>query len=320
MSNPIDVARKVLRIESEAIGNLLSRLDDNFEKVVDIIYRCEGRIVVTGMGKSGVICKKIAATLASTGTPAFFLHPAEAVHGDLGMVVGGDVVLALSQSGETKEILELIEVIRRLGATLISLVGRSSSSLARLSDVFLDVSVDREACPIGLAPTASTTASLALGDAIAVACMEKRGFGVEDFALYHPGGSIGKKFVKVHQLMHKGDEIPKVFTHTPMRDVICEMTSKGLGLTTVVSKEECLEGIIVDGDLRRLLQREDDVLGKKAEECMTRNPVRISRDELSVSALKIMEDRKITSLLIVDERGGVEGVLHLHDLWRTQMF
>jgi arabinose-5-phosphate isomerase len=315
-----DSAKKVLRIEAEAILDLLNRIDARFEKAVEVLYSCRGRVIVTGMGKSGIICKKIAATLNSTGTPALFLHPAEAIHGDLGMIVRGDTVLAVSNSGETQEILELIETLKRLGIPLISMVGNPQSSLARYSDVVLDVSIRREACPLGLAPTASTTAALAMGDALAISISERRGFKAEDFANLHPGGKLGKKLMRVESLMHTGEQVPVVSLDTLMRDVIYEISRKGLGMTCVIQSNRRVAGIITDGDLRRLLERDDHLLGKTAGACMNPKPRLIDRQELAATALQIMEERKITSLLVTDVEGQLEGVLHLHDLWQMQMF
>jgi arabinose-5-phosphate isomerase len=315
-----ETAKKVLRIEAEAIIEMMDRIDTRFEKAVEVLCACRGRVVVTGMGKSGIICKKIAATLSSTGTPALFLHPAEAIHGDIGMVVQGDVVLALSNSGETEEILKLLETLKRLGIPLISMVGNSQSTLARYSDVVLDVSIRREACPLGLAPTASTTAALALGDALAIALSERKGFRAEDFASLHPGGKLGKRLLRVENLMHVGDEIPLVDVNTLMRDVIYEISRKKLGMTCVVRDGSLIAGIITDGDLRRLFQRGEHILSKTAEECMNPNPRVIDRAALAVTALQIMEERKITSLLVASADGRIEGVLHLHDLWQMQMF
>ncbi|MBI1745524.1 MAG: KpsF/GutQ family sugar-phosphate isomerase [Acidobacteria bacterium] len=315
----LESARRILGIEAEAIRELIGRLDDRFERAVRLLYDCRGRVVTTGMGKSGIICKKIAATLASTGTPALFLHPAEAVHGDLGMVAKGDVVLALSNSGETTEIMALIERLKRLNIPVISFVGSLTSPLARASDISLDVGVRQEACSLGLAPSASTTASLALGDALALALSELRGFKEEDFATLHPGGSLSRKFLRLREAMHTGAAIPKVHADTGMRDVIYEMSNKGFGLTSVVTDHDVLVGIITDGDLRRFWQRHSNILEKTAAEVMTKNPVTIADDELAAKALALMEERKITALLITDSHGVLEGIVHLHDLWRTQM-
>ncbi|MCI0626045.1 MAG: KpsF/GutQ family sugar-phosphate isomerase [Acidobacteria bacterium] len=313
-------AKKVLRIEAEAITGLVDRIDHRFEAAIEALYACSGRVVVTGMGKSGIICRKIAATLASTGSPSLFLHPAEANHGDLGMIVRGDVVLAVSNSGETEELLWLAEALKRLGIFLISLVGNPDSRLARASDVVLDVSISREACPLGLAPTASTTAALAMGDALAIALSEKRGFKAEDFAHLHPGGKLGKRFQRVENLMHSGNLLPAVGTETPMRDVIYEISKKGLGVTAVVGDGSKVVGVITDGDLRRLLQQDESMVKSTAGACMHPNPLTISRDELAAVALRMMEEKKVTSLLVASPEGVLEGVIHIHDLWQTQMF
>jgi len=345
------IGENVVRIEAEALRALADRLAGPmakaFEQAVEMLYGCGGRVVVTGMGKSGLVARKIAATLSSTGTPALFLHPAEAVHGDLGMLVRGDVVLALSSSGETEEIVALLPTIKRLGLGLIAMTGdgfdfaspqglkpgsvsspsgtakavpsRELSTLAQAADVALDCSVAQEACSLGLAPTASTTTMLALGDALAMALAEKRGFKEEDFADLHPGGKLGKKLARVESLMHSGDAVPRVAPATRMKDVIYEMSRKGLGLTTVVEGEK-LVGVISDGDLRRLLERRGkDTLDLTAGECMTRNPKTIRGDEFAVTALNTMEQKKITSLAVVDGKGRLEGIVHLHDLWGTQM-
>lgn len=315
----LDAAKRILEIEAEAIRDLIGRLDGQFERAVRLLHECKGRVVTTGMGKSGIVCKKIAATLASTGTPALFLHPAEAVHGDLGMVTKGDVVLALSNSGETVEILALLERLKRLDIPLISLVGQLNSTLARASDIALDVGVRQEACPLGLAPSASTTAALALGDALALALLELRGFKEEDFALLHPGGSLRRKFLRVRDIMHTGAEIPMVHTGTPMPDVIYEMSKKGFGMTSVVADQDRLVGIITDGDLRRLLQSGRDILHQTAGDVIQKYPLTVPGDEFAAKALSIMESKKVTSLLITDREGKLEGLIHLHDLWRTQM-
>ncbi|HWG88313.1 MAG TPA: KpsF/GutQ family sugar-phosphate isomerase [Candidatus Acidoferrales bacterium] len=324
------VGSNVVRIEAEALRALAERIagpmSQAFDCAVECLHSCGGRVVVTGMGKSGIIARKIAATLSSTGTPALYLHPAEAIHGDLGMVVKGDVVLALSFSGETDEILQLLATIRRTGVKLVTITGdriyptnsQRRSTLAQAADFALDCSIDKEACSMGLAPTASTTAMLALGDALALALAEKRGFKEEDFANLHPGGKLGKKLARVSQLMHTGDAVPRVERDTRMPDVIYEMSRKGLGITTVVDKGKLL-GVISDGDLRRLLEKRKDVLNLSAGECMTTNPKTIAADEFAASALNIMEQRKITSLVVTKADGAVEGIVHLHDLWGTQM-
>lgn len=317
----LQTARKVLKAELEAIEGLLKRLDQSFEQTVDLLFACRGRVVVTGMGKSGIIGQKIAATLASTGTPAFFLHPAEAVHGDLGMLVKGDVLAALSYGGETEEILELLPTAKRLGVPVIALTGKPRSTLAKAADVVLDISVEREACSLNLTPTASTTVMLALGDALAIALLERHGFREEDFAQLHPGGRLGKKLQRVEALMHKGKDVPRVHLSTPMPDVIYEMSTKGLGMTCVVEDADQLVGIVTDGDLRRLMQkRRKEALDLRAGDCMTRNPVTVSRQELASAALRVMEERKITSVVVVDSDHRVEGVIHIHDLWTTQLF
>jgi arabinose-5-phosphate isomerase len=313
-------ARKVLRIEAEAIIDLIERIDSRFESAVEALYACRGRVVVTGMGKSGIICKKIAATLASTGTPALFLHPAEAIHGDLGMIVRGDIVLAVSNSGETEELMRLLETLKRLGIFLICMAGNPNSTLARYSDILLDVSIKQEACPLGLAPTASTTAALAMGDALAISLSERRGFKQEDFANLHPGGKLGKRLLRVENLMHTGKDMPLVNVSTSMREVIYEISKKGMGMAGVVGGHNKVAGIITDGDLRRLLQRDENVLKKTAGECMHPNPVVIVRQALAATALQMMEEKKITSLLVATDEGKMEGVIHLHDLWQTQMF
>jgi arabinose-5-phosphate isomerase len=318
MSREIEQAKRVLRIESEAISNLIPRLDQKFTAVVKILFDCRGKVVLTGMGKSGFVANKIAATLASTGTPAFFMHPAEGIHGDLGMVVKGDVVVAISNSGETDEIISLLPAIKRLGVKLISLVGRLDSTLARMSDVTLDVSVAEEACPLGLAPTASTTAALAMGDALAAVLLEQRGFKEEDFALIHPGGSIGKRLlIRVRDLMHRDQEVPKVREDALMRDAILEITSKKLGATSVVGDRGELLGILTDGDLRRALERGRNILPHSVSSYMTKNPKVIDEEELAAKALQIMEAFAITSLLVVDEERRVKGIVHMHDILKA---
>ena len=316
----------LVRTEAAALEALAARLEGPmaapFARAVDMILRCgesNGRVVVTGMGKSGIIAQKIAATLSSTGSPALFLHPAEAVHGDLGVLMPGDVVIALSGSGETEEILRLLATLQRMGNALISFVCETKSTLALASDVALDCSVPAEACGLGLAPTASTTAMLALGDALAIAVSLRRGFRVEDFAALHPGGKLGKRLATVRQLMHTGDAVPRVKIETPMTDVIYEMSRKKLGMTTV-EQDGKLAGIISDGDLRRLLERDGpDGLRKTAGEVMNPSPRTISAAEMAVRALHTMEEKKITSLVVVDPEKRIEGVLHLHDLWGTEL-
>jgi arabinose-5-phosphate isomerase len=315
-----DTARKVLEIEADAIRALIPRLDASFDRAVEVLLATTGRVVVTGMGKSGIIAQKISATLASIGTPSLYLHPADATHGDLGRIVKGDALLAVSNSGDTGEILALVPWLKRLGVPLVALSGDPRSPLAQTADVHIDVGVRSEACPLGLAPTASTTAALAMGDALAMALLERRGFTVDDFAVLHPGGRLGKKLMRVEDLMHQGDEIPRVSRDTKMKDVLFEMTSKRLGLTTVVEADGTLLGVISDGDLRRQMERHGyALLDRMAEECMTRTPVLVGRHELATKALDLLESRRITSLLVVDDAGRVEGVLHLHDLWNTEM-
>jgi arabinose-5-phosphate isomerase len=317
------IGANVIRIEAEALRALADRIAGSmasaFGCAVELLYVCAGRVVVTGMGKSGIVGRKIAATLSSTGTPALFLHPAEAVHGDLGMLVAGDVVLALSYGGETEEIVRLLATMKRLQVRLIAVTGEGASTLAQAADVALDCSVAKEACALGLAPTASTTAMMALGDALAVALAQKRGFKEEDFANLHPGGKLGKKLARVESLMHTGDAIPQVTPQTPMPEVIYEMSRKGLGITTVVDGARLL-GVISDGDLRRLLERRGkDVMDLTAGQCMTANPKTIRPDEFAAAALNIMEQKKITSLPVVNGNTELVGIVHLHDLWGTQI-
>jgi arabinose-5-phosphate isomerase len=317
----LDTARRVLRIEAEALGELLRRLDERFEQAVELLLACKGRVVVTGMGKSGLIGRKIAATFSSTGTPAAFLHPAEAIHGDLGMLMRDDVVLAVSYGGETEEIIALLETIKRLGLRMVTLSGNTHSTIAGASDVVLDVSVKEEACSLNLAPTASTTVTMAMGDALAIALLDRRGFSPGDFAALHPGGRLGKKLLRAENLMHAGDVMPRVAATAKMPDVIYEMSKKGLGMTTVVDAEGRLAGILTDGDLRRLMQqRGAATLDLLVGECVTKNPQTIAPGELAGSALRIMEERKITSLVVVDVERRPLGVVHLHDLWTLELF
>ena len=315
----LDLARTVLRTEATAILRLVDTIDRDFERAIEVLFECRGRVVVTGMGKSGIICRKIAATLSSTGTPAFFLHPAEAIHGDLGALRDDDVVIAMSRSGETEEVIRLLESIRRLGARLIAITGDPRSTLAKAADVTLDCGISEEACPFNLAPTASTTAALALGDALAMTLLVRKGFREEDFASLHPGGRLGRRLMRVEQAMHAGDAAPLVRESTLMPEIFHEMSSKRLGMTCVVDDDGRLTGVFTDGDLRRLLTRTTDVLTLTAVQVMTRNPLTIDRRLLAVEALKIMEARKVTSVVVVDGERHVEGVVHLHDLWRTQM-
>jgi arabinose-5-phosphate isomerase len=315
------LARKVLQTEAAAILALVDRVDERFDKAIDLLRQCRGRVILTGMGKSGVICQKISATLSSTGTPSFFLHPAEAMHGDLGAIQGDDVVVALSYSGETDEILRLVETIRRLGARLIAITGAPRSALALAADVALDCSVTEEACPLNLVPTASTTAALAMGDALAMTLLVEKGFRQEDFVSLHPGGKLGKRLMRVDSLMNEGKDCPVVRAETSMRDVIYEMSSKGLGMTCVVDGAEALLGIITDGDLRRHMEKGGDIRTLTAADVMTRGPVSIPPTTLAAEALNIMEGRKITSIVVVDgESRRVVGVVHVHDLWRTELF
>ncbi|MFA7404973.1 MAG: KpsF/GutQ family sugar-phosphate isomerase [Pelobacteraceae bacterium] len=316
----IDEARRVIRVEAQALSAMADRIDDSFEKAIDLILRSPGRVIVSGMGKSGLVGQKIASTMASTGTPAFFLHPAEGIHGDLGMIMTGDVVIAISNSGETEEILRILPSIKRLGAPLVAMSGNSESNLARSSDVFLDVSVAEEACPLGLAPTASTTATLAMGDALAVALLVKRGFKAEDFAIFHPGGALGKKLIlRVEDLMHSGEAVPLVREDTLMKEALFEITDKGLGVTGVSDSCGALIGVITDGDLRRSLEKGFDILNQRASEIMKQGPLRIKRSELAAAALKTMEQRAITSLFVFeDDRSSAPcGIIHLHDILKA---
>ena len=317
----LETARRVLRIEAQAIQDMLGRLDERFGRAVGLLFQCEGRVVVTGMGKSGLIGRKIAATFSSTGTPSLFLHPAEALHGDLGMLVREDVLLAISYSGEAEEIIALLDTVKRLSIPLVTLTGNPRSTLAAASDVVLDIGVKEEACTLNLAPTASTTTSMAMGDALAIALLERRGFGPADFAVLHPGGRLGKKLQRVESLMHAGEAVPRVHVTAKMPDVIYEMSQKGLGMTTVVEGSDRLAGVLTDGDLRRLMQqRKGEAFELTAGECMTRNPVTIAPNELASAALNLMEQRKITSVVVVDAEHRVRGVVHLHDLWTLELF
>ena len=316
---PNDIAREVLDLESRAIRDLIPRLDEKFDRAVDLLHDCRGRVIVTGMGKSGLIGIKIASTLNSTGTPSLFLHPAEAVHGDIGVVVAGDVVLAISYSGETEEPLRLMELLKRLDVTLIAMTGNPESTLARHARVHLDVRIEREASPLELVPTASTTAALAMGDALTMALIARRGFGLDDFARNHPGGRLGRKVLTVGHLMHATDSAPIVKTGTSMREAIRTMSERRLGMTCVVDADGTLTGVVTDGDLRRAIERGEDLLHRRVDDVMTKNPATIGRNELAARALNVLESRKITSLIVVGEADRVEGVLHLHDLWRTQL-
>jgi arabinose-5-phosphate isomerase len=320
VSDILEAARKVLRIEAAAVTALIDRINGEFVRAVEMILACSGRVVVTGMGKSGLICQKIAATMASTGTPALFLHPAEGVHGDLGMIAKGDVVIAVSNSGETEELTRILPVIKRMGLPLIAMAGKSDSTLARAGDVFLDISVKEEACPMQLAPTASTTATLAMGDALAVALLLERGFQEEDFALYHPGGALGKRLLlRVDDLMHGADAVPAVGLDTPLKDALYEISSKKLGITGVVGPGGELVGVFTDGDLRRTIEQGVELLHRPISEFMNRQPKRILRSNLAVKALQRMEEHAITSLFVFEgEADRVPiGVIHLHDLLRA---
>jgi len=316
MDNILDIAKKVLKTEAEAIEGLIERLNGSFQDAIELIYASKGKVIVTGMGKSGLIGKKIAATLASTGTPAFFMHPAEASHGDLGMVSSEDVVIAISNSGETDEILGLIPFLKRFNVRLISMTGEENSTLSKSADVCLDVTVKEEACPLGIVPTASTTAALAMGDAIAVALLIKRGFRQEDFACFHPSGSLGKKlFIKVSDLMHTGEALPLIAPHESMTGAVMEISSKRLGLAIVADNEKRIIGIITDGDVRRGIEKWGKALfDMKADEVMSKNPKTIPAEELAAKALSVMEQYSITVLVVPDERGRAEGVIHLHDI------
>jgi arabinose-5-phosphate isomerase len=313
-------AHRVLDIEIRALQSLASRLGAEFDAAVETILACDGRVVLTGMGKSGLAARKIAATLASTGTPAMYLHPAEAIHGDLGIIVRGDVVVALSHSGETEEILRLLDTIRRLGARIIAMTGSRDSTLGRESDIVLDTFVEEEGCPLGLAPMASTISAVALGDALAASLMTRKGFREEDFARLHPGGKLGKKLARVEQVMHSGDRVPTVRPEDVMRDVVLEISRKRLGCTTVCDDQGRLVGVITDGDLRRLLERESEPMALEASQLMSGSPVTIGPDDLAASALRLMEDRKITMLPVVDGDRNLLGVVQIHDLWGTNLF
>lgn len=320
-NDTIRTGREVLEVEARSIADLIPRLDERFSRAVDLLFSSKSRVIVTGMGKSGLIGRKIAATLASCGTPAVFIHPAEAGHGDLGMILKDDIILAVSYSGETKEIVDLLEFIKRIGVKLITITGNISSRIAKYSDIVLDARVEKEAGPNNLVPSASSTAALALGDALAIALMKKRKFGEKDFAFFHPKGQLGKKFLKVGALMHTGRAIPAVRPETPMIKVVEEMTRKKLGMTCVVDAKMRLLGILTDGDLRRMMRKHGGSLFRKnAEQCMTPNPVTIDREHLAAEALNLLEENKITSLIVKNKEGKVEGIIHLHNLWRTELF
>ncbi|MBI5234742.1 MAG: KpsF/GutQ family sugar-phosphate isomerase [Deltaproteobacteria bacterium] len=309
----LSIAARVLEIEAQAIKTLVKRLDRNFSAAIELILNATGKVVVTGMGKSGIICQKIASTLASTGTPSFFLHPAEGMHGDLGMIMRNDVLLAVSNSGSTDELIRIIPSVKRLGLKMIAMTGKKNSPLAKYADVTLDVGVGEEACPLGLAPTASTTATLAMGDALAVALLERRGFKAEDFAALHPAGNLGRQLMKVKDLMHTGEALPCVAIGATMREAIMEMTAKRMGVTGVF-KGNRLAGVITDGDLRRALETGADVVHKTVDEVMTKKPRVIFADALAGEALRVMEERAITVLFVEDEKRKTVGVIHMHDL------
>ncbi len=316
----LDEAKRVLRTEAQSILDLAERMDERFLGAVDILFQCRGKVVLMGMGKSGLVGRKIASTFASTGTPAFFLHPAEGLNGDFGMLAKGDVIIAISNSGETRELIEVLPLIKRYGNRLITLTGDTQSTLARTSDVNLDIGVKEEACPLGLAPTSSTTTTLALGDALAVTVMERRGFKEEDFAMLHPGGALGKRLLlKVEDLMHRGEECPKVSEHASMREAIFEITSKRLGMTGVCNASGRLVGVITDGDLRRALEKFGDLLSRRSSEVMTKNPKWIEKDALAAQAVQRMEEYSITSLFVMNdsEERVPLGVIHLHDLLKA---
>jgi arabinose-5-phosphate isomerase len=316
----LDAARKVIQIEAEAVATLAARLDENFARAVEMVLACAGRVIVTGMGKSGLICQKMAATMASTGTPTIFLHPAEGVHGDLGMLMKGDVVIAVSNSGETEEIARILPTIKRMGLPLISMTGNPTSTLARAGDVFLDISIKEEACPLQLAPTASTTVTLAMGDALAVALLLQRGFREEDFALYHPGGALGKRLLlRVEDLMHVGEDVPTVNASTPLKDALYVISSKKLGITGVVDDKGNLVGVFTDGDLRRKIEQGIEVLNRPIGELMGGKPKRILRSNLAAKSLQRMEEYQITSLFVFDSEEDQKpiGIIHLHDLLKA---
>lgn len=316
----LETARRVLKIEAQAIQDVLARLDERFVRAVDMLFGCKGRVVVSGMGKSGLIGRKISATFSSTGTPSFFLHPAEALHGDLGMLARGDALLAVSYGGETEEIVRLLPALKRLEMALVTLTGKTDSTLAQASDLALDVSVAEEACSLNLAPTASTTVAMAVGDALAVALLERRGFRPDDFAALHPAGRLGNRLLRVEHVMHAGDALPRVLPETPMPDVFHEMSKKGLGMTTVMEADGRLAGILTDGDLRRLMEKHRGAtLEMSAGACMTRGAQTIGPHLLASEALNLMEKRKITSIVVVDEAKAVLGVVHLHDLWTLEL-
>jgi arabinose-5-phosphate isomerase len=316
----LETARRVLQIEARAIQVVLARLDGSFERAVDLLFACKGRVVVTGMGKSGLVGRKISATFSSTGTPSFFLHPAEALHGDLGMLARGDALLAITYGGETQEILNLLEALRRLEIPIVTMTGNPKSTLGEASEVALDVSVKEEACSLNLAPTASTTVAMAVGDALAISLLERRGFQHDDFAALHPAGRLGKKLLRVEHLMHGGEALPRVSPDTPMPAAFHEMSAKKLGMTTVTTADGKLAGILTDGDLRRLMEKHGGAtLSMSAGDCMVRNAQTIGPKVLASQALNLMEKKKITSVVVVDEGQRVIGVVHLHDLWTLEL-
>lgn len=317
----INIGKQVLELEAKAVQDLVPRLDENFANAVEALSRTKSRVIITGMGKSGLVGRKIASTLASCGTPALYIHPAEAGHGDLGMIVKDDILVVISHSGETREINHLLEFVKRIGIKLIGITGDKKSKLAQHSDIVLETKVEKEAGPAGVVPTASSTAALAMGDAMAIALMKKKAFGIKDFVFFHPKGEAGKKLLKIGDLMHKGRKIPTVFQNAPMKDVLAEVSDKKLGMTCVIDKDKNLTGIFTDGDLRRALQKYGSAfLRKKAKDCMSGSPFTIDKDDLATKALHIMEENKITSLIIKSKKGEIEGIIHLHDLWRTEMF
>ena len=314
-----EVAREVLEIEAAAVHNLLDQLDERFDSAIALLAACKGRVVCTGIGKSGLVMQKIAATLSSTGTPALFLHPAEAIHGDLGMITDSDLVLAASYSGTTQELQRLAELVRRLGVGFIVMTGNANSPLARNATVHLPVEIDQEACPLNLAPTASSTATLAMGDALAMALLQAKGFTRDDFARLHPGGSLGKGLIKLRELMHTGAEVPRVDQNVALKDAVLEISAKGMGITAVTGPNGELLGCVTDGDLRRRLASDSDMLNVTAGDCMRTGPQTIAADELASAALKTMEDNRITALFVCED-DKLEGIVHLHDLWRIQLF
>ncbi len=315
-----ETARRVLRIEAQAIQEVVARLDATFDRAVDLFFACKGRVVVAGMGKSGIVGKKISATLSSTGTPSFFLHPAEALHGDLGMIAHGDAMLAVSYGGETREIIALLDALKRLEIPLVALTGNPKSTIAQAAEVVLDASVNEEACSLNLAPTASTTVAMAVGDALAVSLLERRDFRHDDFAALHPAGSLGKRLLRVDKVMHSGDALPKVSPQTPMPEAFHEMSAKKLGMTTVLNTDGTLAGILTDGDLRRLMEKHGGAtLSMTVAQCLNPSPLTVKPTILASEALTLMEKRRITSVVVLDDQKRVLGVVHLHDLWGLQL-